>query len=157
MENAKTRAKPLAKTEDYLMLCLLVICCLAVPRAYVTPHTSLLSALTYHFTHANAWHVALNFLFLLRYKPRWKSALSGWLCASVAALSPLAACTMPTCGLTGMCYAMIARSDVWYGRPNWVLLLSNVPLALWGGFNWKIHLLSYTLSYILWAILHRRK
>ena len=81
MENAKTKAKPLAKTEDYLMLCLLVICCLAVPRAYVTQHTSLLSALTYHFTHANAWHVALNFLFLLRYKPRWKRALSGWLCA----------------------------------------------------------------------------
>ena len=50
-----------------------------------------------------------------------------------------------------------AASDVWYGRPNWVLLLSNVPLALWGGFNWKIHLLSYTLSYVLWTILHRRK
>lgn len=30
MENAKTKAKPLAKTEDYLMLCLLVICCLAI-------------------------------------------------------------------------------------------------------------------------------
>ena len=156
MAETETKAKPVEKARGYLMAALLGACCLLAPEAYVTEGTDPACAALYHFTHANAWHLALNALFILRFKPRWKSTLSGWLCASLAALCPSAACGEPTCGMSGMCYAMAARSDVWHGSPNPWLLLSNIPLALTGHFNWKIHLLSYSISYALWSIIHRK-
>lgn len=156
MANAKTKAKLVAKAQDYLMLVLLGAGCLLIPKNYITSQTAITAALTYHFTHANVWHLLLNGMFLVKFKPRWKSTLSGWLCASMAALLPFSACDEPTCGMSGMCYAMAARSDVWHGSPNIFLLLSNIPLAFAGGFNWKIHLLSYSISYMLWNVIHKK-
>lgn len=152
MENAKTKAVLVEKAKDYLMTIVLLICCAVIPKTYLTESYVWQEALFFHFTHANVFHLILNSLFLFRYKPRWRSTVFGWFAASLAALLPLCACDLPTCGLSGVCYAMAARSNAYTGKPDWWLLAANVPMALTGVFNWKLHIMSYLISYLSWTI-----
>lgn len=134
------------------MVVVLLVCCAAIPRAYLTKQGDWQEALLFHFTHANVLHLLVNFLFLFRFKPRWRSAVFGWSAASLAAFLPLCACDLPTCGLSGVCYAMAARSNAYTRKPDWWLLVANIPMALTGVFNWRLHIMSYLISYLSWTI-----
>ena len=111
MEDEKDKAGSMEKGKEYLMTGLLLVACLASPQAYVTDGSGIKECLLYHFTHANVFHLLMNLMFLIRYKPLWRSTLFGWITASIAACIPICAIELPTCGLSGICYAMIARSN----------------------------------------------
>lgn len=157
MENAKTKAVLVAKAKDYLMTTILLVCCCIVPRAYLTTHGYWTDALAFHFTHANVFHLLMNALFLAHYKPKWRSTVFGWFSASLAAFLPVCVCRLPTCGLSGVCYAMVARSNAYQKKVDWYLLLANVPMALTGVFNWRLHIISYLISFTSWTIYLRLK
>ena len=85
MEDEKNKAGSMEKGKEYLMTGLLLVACLAAPRAYVVEGSGIRECLLDHFTHENVFHLILNFMFLFRYKPLWRSTLFGWITASLAA------------------------------------------------------------------------
>ena len=152
MEDEKDKAGSMEKGKEYLMTGLLLVACMAAPQAYVVEGCGIKEGMLYHFTHANVFHLLLNVMFLIRYKPLWRSTLFGWITASIAACIPICSVELPTCGLSGICFAMIARSNAYQKRISWIAVLSNIPMALVGVFNWRLHLMSYLISFISWTV-----
>ena len=152
MEDEKDKAGSMEKGKEYLMTGLLLVACLAAPQAYGVVGCGSREGRRYHFTQANVCQRLLNFMFLIRYKPLWRSTLFGWITASIAAYMPICAMDLPTCGLSGMCFAMIARSNAYQKRISWIAVLSNIPMALVGVFNWRLHIMSYLISFISWTV-----
>ena len=152
MEDEKDKAGSMEKGKEYLMTGLLLVACLAAPQAYIVEGSGIKECMLYHFTHANVFHLLVNFMFLLRYKPLWRSTLFGWITASIVAYMPICAMELPTCGLSGICYAMIARSNAYQKRISWIAVISNIPMSLVGVFNWRLHIMSYLISFISWTV-----
>lgn len=113
--------------------------------------------LYYHFFHANIWHLLCNLIALFSFRPRWKTLAVGYVCASVGALVPFVSLAQPTCGMSALIYACIARRYVSYRINPWKLLLLNFIFIIIPNVNWKIHLVSFLLSYAAWTLLRRRK
>lgn len=113
------------------------------------------SMFVYHFFHANIFHLVANFVFLACFRPRWTTILESYLVATACAYGPLTGVSMPTCGISAMCFAMIARHDVAWRVLNWRLLLFNTALMVFPTFNWKIHLVSYIVSFAIWKIIYK--
>ena len=143
--------------KKYAPSLLLLLLCAVLPRTMLSTPPSLSEALLFHFTHANVFHFAVNALFLVSFKPRWTTALAAFFIASAAAYLPFTGMSAPTCGISGICFAMIARRDVAWRVLNWNLLLLNIPTIFLPMFNWKLHLASYILSFILWKIIYLRR
>ena len=108
----------------------------------------------YHFDHANIFHLALNLWALYQFKPRWKTCVVAYIASSISALMPFSSVALPTCGLSGMLMAAYARQYAEFRLPLWKPVVVNMVFALFPMFNWKIHLVSFILSYLWW---HKRK
>ena len=106
--------------------------------------------LLYHFDHANVFHLALNLWGLYQFKPRWKTCAVAYAVSSFAALIPFCAVSLPTCGLSGFLMAAYARGYVDRKQPIWKPLAVNMAFVLFPMFNWKIHVVSFLIAYILW-------
>lgn len=104
----------------------------------------------YHFDHANIFHLALNLWALYQFKPRWKTCAVAYIVSSVAALLPFVSVSLPTCGSSGLLMAAYARKYAEFRMPIWKPIAANMVFALFPMFNWKIHLVSFLLSYLVW-------
>lgn len=104
----------------------------------------------YHFDHANIFHLALNLWALYQFKPRWKTCAVAYVVSSAAALFPFSSVALPTCGLSGFLMAAYARKYAEFRMPLWKPILVNMVFALFPMFNWKIHLVSFLISYLVW-------
>lgn len=143
--------------RPYLSVAFLLLLCLVLPSAALPPQKATIcikDAMLFHFSHANIWHFAVNALFLARFKPRWSTVLLSYFVASACGEMAFAGVSAPTCGISAMCFAMIARHDVAWRVLNWQLLLVNGITAFLPMFNWKIHLASYALSFALWKLIY---
>lgn len=130
----------------------LLTLCMIIPRYAFGGGEPWYGALLFHFSHANIFHLLGNFVVIARFKPRWTSIPWAYLSASVAAICPFTELSVPTCGISAMVFAMLARRDAILGIRNWQLLLFNMLFAVFPSFNWKIHLVSYLISYTIWLL-----
>ena len=110
------------------------------------------SCLLYHFSHANIFHLVLNLWALFQFRPRWKTCLVAYMSASVAALLPFVSLSIPTCGLSGLLMAAYARKYAESKLPIWKPIAANMAFVFIPTFNWKIHLVSFLLSYLVWRL-----
>ena len=106
--------------------------------------------LLYHFSHANILHLAANLMALLYFRPRLSTSLVAFVCATLSAVPPFMAMDLPTCGLSAFIFAAYARKYYFWNMPIRGLMLSIAITALIPFVNWKIHLLSFILSYLFW-------
>lgn len=106
--------------------------------------------IVYHFDHANIFHLALNLWALYQFKPRWKTCVVAYATSSLAALIPFVSVSLPTCGLSGLLMAAYARKYAEFRLPLWKPIAVNMVFALFPMFNWKIHLVSFLVSYLVW-------
>ena len=129
---------------------LLMLCALVPARPLANGDT--LSAFLFHFTHANVWHLLANLYVIARFRPRWENLPVAYLSATAAALMPFVGLSAPTVGISGIVFAMFARRDAILHIWNWRLLGLNAVLALVPCYNWKIHLFSYLIAFVIWKI-----
>ena len=111
--------------------------------------------LVYHFDHANIFHLALNLWGLYAFKPRWKTCFVAYGASSLCALMPFCSVSLPTCGLSGFLMAAYARAYVDRLQPIWKPIAVNMVFVLFPMFNWKIHVLSFLIAYIVWWLKRR--
>lgn len=104
----------------------------------------------YHFDHANIFHLVLNLWALYQFKPRWKTVIVAYAVSSLSALLPFSSVALPTCGMSGLLMAAYARKYAEFRMPLWKPIAVNMLFALFPMFNWKIHLVSFLISYIAW-------
>lgn len=136
--------------RDFAPSFVLFLLCLIVPSSSLMAHGPVLSAFTFHFTHANIFHLLANFYVIAKFKPRWVNIPVAYLSATAAALMPLAAMPLPTVGISAVIFAMLARRDAILHIWNWRLLGFNFLLAFVPCYNWKIHLLAYLIAISIW-------
>lgn len=130
----------------------LLALCAVVPEGAFGGGEPWYGALLYHFTHANIFHLLGNFAVIARFKPRWTSLPWAYLSASAAAICPFAGLPVPTCGMSALVFALLARRDALLGILNWRLMLVNSAFAFIPLFNWRIHLISYLISFTIWQL-----
>lgn len=133
-------------------ICIALVCvvCMLLPKAMFGSGYPWWSGFLYHFSHANIFHLLLNLWALFQFKPRWKTCAVGYVASSLAAMIPFAAMAAPTCGLSGFLMAAFARKYAEFRLPIWKPLLVNMVFVFFPMFNWKIHLLSFLIGYVLW-------
>ena len=141
----------------YTATVLLLLLCIVLPKAYFGHGESSSGPLLYHFTHAGWLHLAINFFFILTFKPRLSTAAVAYIIATALAFCPLLWRDMPTCGLSGMCFAMLARWDAPRRNPRWWLMLANLALCLLPSFNGYIHIACYLTGYAIWKVFYAHK
>lgn len=118
-------------------------------------HSSLHSKFLYLFSHANIFHLLLNLIALFRFRPRLKTCLIAYVVSVVAVFIPFAHLPLPTCGLSGFLMACYARRYYsWKLSVKWILL-SNLLLAFIPVYNWRVHLICFTLAYLVYGSLSR--
>ena len=139
------------KVKEYLPAILLLTLCLIAPGKPLTRGDEA-AAFTFHFTHANIFHLLANFYVIARFRPKWVNLPVAYLSATTAALIPWTAMEMPTVGISGVIFALLARRDAILHIRNWRLLGINAVLAFVPNYNWKIHLASYIIALLIWKI-----
>lgn len=136
--------------KRYLPALLLLGLCMIVPKGAFGEGEPWYGSLIFHFTHTNIFHLLANFAVIAPFKPRWTSLPWAYLSASAASFCPLTWLSVPTCGMSAMTFALLARRDALLGVWNWRLMLFNLLFGLLPNFNWKIHLASYLISFTIW-------
>lgn len=136
---------------------LLMLLCILTPYSTIHSGMEWYGPLLFHFTHANFWHFLINALYLLQFCPRWTTVGLSYFIASACAEMPFVAMFAPTCGLSGMCFAMQARHDAAWRVLNWRLLGTNTIMAFFPMFNWKLHLTAYVISFAIWKLFYLNK
>lgn len=112
--------------------------------------------LLYHFSHANLFHLIANLWALFEFKPRWKTIAVGYISSTISAiLLGLIPMSIMTCGMSGLIMACIARKYASWRWKLWRILAINVVLAFIPNFDWRIHLLSFFMSYAVWSLRYR--
>ena len=124
----------------------------SVPMSDVSWRVYIPAAFTFHFTHANIFHLLANFYVIACFCPRWANLPVAYLSATAAALAPLTGMSTPTVGISAIVFAMLARRDALLHIWNWRLLGFNLLTAFVPCCNWKIHLLAYLIAFIIWKI-----
>ena len=109
----------------------------------------------YTFTHANIFHLSLNLIALFQFKPRVKTCLIGYVSCVLASFVPLASMPLPTCGMSGFIMGCYARRYHAYKLNLWRIILSNIVMAFIPLFNWRIHLLSFLIAYIIYGVIQK--
>ena len=104
----------------------------------------------YHFSHANIFHLLVNLLALWQFRPRWGTCFVAYVISSIASCLPFASLSIPTCGLSAFLFACYARNFVAWHRSWYTLALIQFALALIPNVNWRIHLISFFISYLYW-------
>lgn len=128
-----------------------------LPSHAFTADTAVEEAFLYHFSHANIFHLLVNLYCLFQFYPRWKTCFVAFIVSSASALLPIAALDIPTCGLSAFIFACYARKFVSWHLPLWKPLLVQVLVAFMPLVNWRIHLISFILSYIVWYGIYSRR
>lgn len=133
---------------------LLAYFCIIMPKAYFTQEFNLCASMLYHFTHANVFHLLANFSVLCMFRPKPLNALVGWFIATISTSVVQLSIGVPTCGISAIIFAMLARRDAFYGTCNLTILLINsvfifLPLQV----NGKIHLACYLSAYGIWSLI----
>lgn len=122
-------------------------------HVHCTVHSTLHYKLLHLFSHANIFHLLLNLTALFQFRPRLKTCLIGYLVSVSVMFLPFAYTDLPTCGLSGFLMACYARRYYsWKISVKWILL-SNLLLAFIPVFNWRVHLLCFFLSYLIYGSL----
>lgn len=140
--------------KPYMPALLLLALCACTPKAYFGPGQPWYGCLLYHFTHANIFHLLGNGLVIAKFKPRWVNLPVAYLSATMAATCPFSAVSAPTCGISGMIFAMLARRDALLGIKPWRIIGINFLLAFIPAYNWKIHLMAYLISFACWSLIN---
>lgn len=109
-------------------------------------------ALYFHFLHAGVCHFLANFIVMARFQPRLTSVPPAYLSASAASFIGLAWHSAPTVGISAIIFAMLARRDAILGYWNWKLLALNLALGIIPAYDWRIHAISYLISFFGWKI-----
>lgn len=119
-----------------------------------TPH---LNCVTYHFFHANIFHLAVNLIALWQFKPRWTTTIVAFVIASLVYLLPFAQLSVPTCGISGFLMSAFARKyQAWSINPT-RLIVANLIMAFIPFVNWRIHILSFIIAYGFYYVHSRLK
>lgn len=130
-----------------------VISQLAGKHFYFDTDSSLSGHLLYTFTHANVFHLSLNIIALFRFKPRLKTCLIGYVSCVIASYIPYASLATPTCGMSGLIMGCYARRYHSFKLKPWKIIITNMGMAFIPLFNWRIHLLSFLIAYIIYGII----
>lgn len=137
---------------------LIGVCCIAgmcLPRVTYYDGCPWWGYVLYHFSHANVFHLALNLWGLFAFRPRWATCAVGFVSASIASLLPFCSVSLPTCGLSGFLMAAYARKYAEYRLPMWKPILVNMVFFFLPMFNWKIHIVSFLISYAIWRLMRK--
>lgn len=135
-----------------IAVCCTVFFCLSLHFDFCRDF-SLMRSCLYHFSHANVFHLVLNLVALFQFRPRWGTCIIAFVCASVASMVPFTASTAEgTCGLSGFLFAAYARRYATWREKPYILLLSVFAAGLLPHVNWRIHIVSFSLSYIYYEI-----
>lgn len=108
--------------------------------------------LLYGFCHANVFHLSLNLMALFQFKPRVRTCVIGYAASVMASFVPFASLQVPTLGLSGFIMACYARRYHAFRLRPWRIILVNILLALVPFYNWRIHLLSFFIAYIIYMV-----
>lgn len=104
------------------------------------------------FSHANFYHLLLNIIVLLQFRPRVKTCIVAYIASVLAGFIPWANMEIPTCGLSGFLMACYARK---YHSHRWSIagiVLINLLFAFIPLLNYKIHLFSFFIAYTFYVI-----
>ena len=137
------------KIVPFLPSAVLFLLCIVVDGEPLVRENPI-SAFTFHFEHANIWHLLANFYVIFCFRPRWDNIPIAYISATLAAMIPFVPMDAPTVGISGMVFAMLARVDALFNNFNWKLLAINFVLAFIPCYNWKIHLFSYIIAFVIW-------
>lgn len=108
----------------------------------------------YHFFHANIFHLIGNLIGLYYFKPRWSTSIVALLLSSVLSMIPVIAMDAPTYGLSAFLFAAYARKYAGFRLSIRRVILFNLLLALLPNVNWKIHLICFLVSYLVWRVFY---
>lgn len=114
--------------------------------------SDLCSHLLFSFCHANIFHLFANLLGLLYFRPRVSTCMVAYVASVAASYIPFVSLSIPTMGLSAFVFAAYARKFYFWSLPLKGVVLSNVIVAFLPYINWRIHVASFFLSYILWMI-----
>lgn len=112
--------------------------------------SGLFEAVAYSFFHANIIHLALNLWALFYFRPRLLTCVVALAVAVISALIPWAQMDMPTVGLSAFLFAGFARRYVAWGKAPWQLLTTQLFMMFLPFYNWRIHIVAFTIGYIFW-------
>ena len=115
------------------------------------------SPFTYHFLHANVFHLIANILALLAFKPRVPTIIIALLVASFAYLIDFHFFHAHTIGLSAALMAMYARKYIAWKKSPLPTIYAIFILGLLPHINWHIHLLSFLLGLVVWHIYYKIK
>ena len=146
---------------------------------------SCLGVLFFSFSHVNIFHLLINLVFLVRFRPRISTCIEAYIVAVITAIlcsylnsallslissfeavhgfASLDSLTSPTCGLSVFLFAAFARRYVAWHKSVLPVILSNIPLfvinAITGTAYFSVlsHLISFFLSYFIWQIIYSRR
>lgn len=113
--------------------------------------SSLFEHMFYSFSHANIFHLMANLIALFQFKPRVKTCIVAYMATVAASYLPIAALGVPTCGLSGFIFACYARKYFSFHMNPLRLVLCNMVMVLVPCVNWKIHLLSFFIAFIIYG------
>ena len=109
----------------------------------------------YIFTHTSIFHLLINTIALFRFKPRLKTCIIAMAVSFAVTFIPFIHLSVPTCGMSGFLMACFARYYQAWRKPVWKFMLANlafIPVPL---VNWRIHIVSFIISYTIYAYLHK--
>lgn len=139
--------------RNALTLLIGVACTLSfffLPRCTFSREFSLAGSLFYSFSHANIFHLSANLYALYLFKPRFSTCVAAYFSAVTASLLPFSCMAEPTCGLSAFVFAAYARKYCLWRLPLHRIFIINLVFAILPHFNWKIHLISFIVSYSYW-------
>lgn len=146
-------------TKAYASAALLFVLCIGLPKTVYAYGGGYCQALCAQFTHVNAWHLAANIAFVAAFRPRWTTVIAS---VAVGTAAVILARQTATCGLSAVCFAMLARKVIAWGRPAWEMLAANAAFALLQyalpscGINYRAHIYAFILSALLWKIYYAK-
>lgn len=107
--------------------------------------------LTYHFHHANIWHLAGNLYALWLLRPRWSTLAVSLAVASCCALLPLCWGHTVTVGLSAVLFSVAARVYADRKASLWMFVAINLLTGLLPQVNLSIHLTVFFTAYLIWS------
>lgn len=142
-------------TSLLLTAACIAVCCVSKDTRLamaVTSGCGFTCCLTYHFAHANIFHLICNLMGLWPFKPRLSTALVGYVCATLSAwvLSLIIPGYGPVCGLSALLFAAFARRYALWHIPIWKIVAVNVPFIFIPRVDGLLHLAAFFTSYLVW-------